>query len=146
MLSQLVSELHDKKQQLADLKAHMSSVQSQLLDIESRIRSMLEKEKIEYENLSEEEFQQLLADMQKQELINVEVVYADPTQQLIKSLQVMPNASIKDCIMASELVQAVPELDLTVNKVGIFGVVKTLNETVSDGDRIEIYRPVTASK
>ncbi|MEM6680417.1 MAG: RnfH family protein, partial [Pseudomonadota bacterium] len=34
------------------------------------------------------------------------------------------------------------EIDLTVNKVGIFGTVAKLDKAVKEGDRVEIYRPI----
>jgi hypothetical protein len=36
-----------------------------------------------------------------------------------------------------------PDVDLGRQKVGLFGKVTTLDAVLSDGDRIEIYRPLT---
>jgi hypothetical protein len=37
-----------------------------------------------------------------------------------------------------------PEIDLTTQKVGIFGKLTKLDAVVSEGNRIEVYRPITA--
>ncbi|MEW6678596.1 MAG: RnfH family protein, partial [Pseudomonadota bacterium] len=37
-----------------------------------------------------------------------------------------------------------PDIDLTVQKVGVFGKVVDLEDGLKPGDRIEIYRPITA--
>ena len=37
-----------------------------------------------------------------------------------------------------------PDIDLKTQKVGIFGRIAKLNKVLEDGDRVEIYRPITA--
>ena len=37
-----------------------------------------------------------------------------------------------------------PEIDLSQQKVGIFGKLAKLDAEVKDGDRVEIYRQITA--
>ena len=80
--------------------------------------------------------------MQSPELINIEVVYADPNQQVIRAVQISPGASIEDCIALSEISEQCDIKQLAEHKVGIFGVIKPLDASVQDGDRVEIYRPV----
>ena len=48
----------------------------------------------------------------------------------------------QDVIDLSGLLDQFPELDLEVNKVGIFGTIAKLNKPVKDGDRVEIYRAI----
>jgi putative ubiquitin-RnfH superfamily antitoxin RatB of RatAB toxin-antitoxin module len=36
-----------------------------------------------------------------------------------------------------------PEINLTSQKVGIFGKISPLDTVVKDGDRVEIYRQIT---
>ena len=38
----------------------------------------------------------------------------------------------------------VPEIDLENQKVGIFGKITKLDAIVADGNRVEVYRPITA--
>jgi len=76
--------------------------------------------------------------------ITVEVVYARPDEQALEQLQVPADASVESVIRLSGLLQRFPEIDLAVNKVGVFGKATTLSATLNDGDRIEIYRPLIA--
>jgi len=78
------------------------------------------------------------------ELIRVEVVYAASDTQIIRQLSVEQDASIEQAIQRSGILEEFPEIDLAVNRVGIFAVLARLSDKVSDGDRIEIYRPLIA--
>ena len=75
-------------------------------------------------------------------MIEVEVAYAKPAQQIILTVKVLPNSTIEDAIIASGILQQFPEIDLAVAKVGIFGKEATLNSRLSAKDRVEIYRPL----
>ena len=44
--------------------------------------------------------------------------------------------------MRSGLLARCPEIDLAVNGVGVFGRQRQLDEAVTAGDRVEIYRPL----
>lgn len=76
--------------------------------------------------------------------INIEVVYGLPQQQTLLSLEVDVDLSVEECITLSGIAQQYPEIDLTDNKVGIWNRTCKLTDTVKDGDRIEIYRPLIA--
>lgn len=76
--------------------------------------------------------------------INVEVAYAYPDKYFLKKLQVSPNTTIQNIILLSGVLEKYTEIDLRENKVGIFSRPAKLNETVEEGDRIEIYRPLLA--
>lgn len=78
------------------------------------------------------------------DLINCEVAYALPTQQAIVSVAVKPVATVEEVITASTILQQFPDIDLSKTKVGIWSRVVKLRDSVSDGDRIEIYRPLIA--
>ena len=47
-------------------------------------------------------------------------------------------------ILASGILALRDDVDLTQNKVGIFSRPAKLTDIVSDGDRVEIYRPLIA--
>ena len=85
-----------------------------------------------------------MADLGDPKQVTVEVVYATKTEQTIHEVQLSLGASVEDCIIMSGILDQCPDIDLSINKVGIYGMVKSLSEPVSDADRIEIYRPVTA--
>ncbi len=74
--------------------------------------------------------------------ILVEVAYALPEEQVIISIEVPKKINIKQAIEKSGIQKIFPEIDLSKNKVGIFGKQTTLDHLLSDRDRIEIYRPL----
>lgn len=76
--------------------------------------------------------------------ILVEVAYATPDSQLIYTVNMRENSTIEEAIMASGVLSDFPEIDLTVNKVGIFSKLTQLNQTLKNKDRIEIYRKLIA--
>ena len=99
---------------------------------------------VNYENLTEDEFQLLMADSMDHTTITVEVVYVTSDKQIVLETQVPRGANIEDGVVLSGLLEQCDDVDLAENKVGLFGMIKSLTETLSDGDRIEVYRPVTA--
>jgi putative ubiquitin-RnfH superfamily antitoxin RatB of RatAB toxin-antitoxin module len=78
------------------------------------------------------------------EKIPVEVAYALPDRQIVLTLDVDANATIEAVIRASGILAKFPEIDLATNKVGVFGKLGTLKDTLHPGDRVEIYRPLIA--
>lgn len=82
--------------------------------------------------------------MSEGDLIQIEVAYALPAEQLILKLDVSPGTSVREAIERSGILRRFPEIDLTQNRVGRWSHVVALEDTVSAGDRIEIYRPLIA--
>lgn len=82
--------------------------------------------------------------MESTDKINVEVAYALPDTQVIVTLEVEPRSTVEDAIIDSGILETFPEIDLKTNKVGIFGKLSKLGQTLRPGDRIEIYRPLIA--
>ena len=78
------------------------------------------------------------------EQIAIEVAFALPKRQTLLSLQVPVGSSIRQAIERSGILASFPEIDLAVNKVGIWSRTAKLDEQVNEGDRIEIYRPLVA--
>lgn len=76
--------------------------------------------------------------------VAVEVVYALPERQYLKTVRLPKGSSVEQAIQASGLLEMRREIDLKVNKVGIYSRPVKLNDEVSDGDRVEIYRPLIA--
>lgn len=76
--------------------------------------------------------------------MNVGICYAEAERQLWLRLEVPDGSNVEDAIKLSGLLLQFPEIDLSVQKVGIFGKVVKLDATVKEGDRVEIYRPITA--
>lgn len=81
---------------------------------------------------------------EKQTLIKIEVVYGIPTEQALLTLEVEEGVTVEQAIIASGILLSFKDIDLTVNKVGIWNRTAKLTDTVKDLDRIEIYRPLIA--
>jgi putative ubiquitin-RnfH superfamily antitoxin RatB of RatAB toxin-antitoxin module len=78
------------------------------------------------------------------EYIEVEVAYARPDTQVILAVKAENGATVEDAVKLSGILHNFPEIDLAVNKVGIFGKLTKLNSPLRGGDRIEIYRALIA--
>ena len=76
--------------------------------------------------------------------MNVGVCYADADRQLWMRLEVPDNSTIEETINLSGVLLRYPEINLASQKVGIFGKIAPLDTAVKDGDRVEIYRQITA--
>ena len=80
------------------------------------------------------------------ESINVEVAYALPEKQIIRAVNVDAGTTIGAAIVQSGIMMDFPELEFELEdaKVGIFGKAVAMTTVLSDGDRVEIYRPLIA--
>ena len=76
-------------------------------------------------------------------MITIEVCYVNPSKQKLISLQVEESCTVLQAIQRSNILVEFPEIDLSVNKVGIFSQPVSLSHSLTAGDRIEIYRPLT---
>jgi len=75
-------------------------------------------------------------------LIDVEVAYARPEEQVILALKVPEGASVEQAIKASGVLDRFPEIELPGIKTGIFGNVCSMDQVLRQADRVEIYRPL----
>jgi len=78
------------------------------------------------------------------ESINIEVAYALPEKQVIRAVNVDAGTTIGAAIVQSGIMMDFPDLELEDAKVGIFGKAAVMTTVLSDGDRVEIYRPLIA--
>jgi putative ubiquitin-RnfH superfamily antitoxin RatB of RatAB toxin-antitoxin module len=78
------------------------------------------------------------------ESIAVEVVYALPKTQEVVQLKVAVGSTVQQAIVASGLLQRYPEIDLSQNKLGIYGKLTKADVALRDRDRVEIYRALIA--
>jgi len=76
--------------------------------------------------------------------IAVEVAYAKADEQLILELEVAPGTTLQQAVEQSGILERFPEIDPARLKAGVFGKLKKLDQTLREGDRIEIYRPLIA--
>lgn len=78
------------------------------------------------------------------ETITVEVAYALPENQLIIPVKMPLQTTAEQAIQASGILAKFPEIDLAVNKIGVFGKLSRLDANLRHLDRVEIYRPLIA--
>ena len=76
--------------------------------------------------------------------INVEVAYALPEKQVIRTVNVDAGTTIGAAIVQSGIMMDYPDLELEDAKVGIFGKAAVMTTVLADGDRVEIYRALIA--
>lgn len=76
--------------------------------------------------------------------MNVGVCYAEAERQTWLRLEVPEGSTVAEAIELSGLLKLYPHIDLNAQKVGIFGKLAKLEAPVKEGDRVEIYRQITA--
>ncbi len=76
--------------------------------------------------------------------MNVGVAYADRFKKVWLKLEVPDGSTVREAIERSGLLAQFPEIDLDSQRVGIFGKLTRLTAKVAEGDRVEIYRDITA--
>ncbi len=74
----------------------------------------------------------------------VEVVAGTRDRQVVRSVEVSPEATVWDAVLKAKLDQEFPDLELDENRIGIFGVRCRADRLLQPGDRVEVYRPLSA--
>jgi len=83
-------------------------------------------------------------DMTRASLISVQVVFATPKVQVIMDLALEEGASIAEAISASGLCTRFPEIDCENLQAGVWGKIRSRDDPLREGDRVEIYRELKA--
>jgi len=76
--------------------------------------------------------------------IRVEVAYARRDEQAILSVETTPGITAQEAIERSGILGRFKEIDLRVNKIGVFGKLVAPDQVLEPGDRVEIYRALVA--
>lgn len=76
--------------------------------------------------------------------VRCEVVYATPERQLLLPLTVPQGTTALELVRLSPMAAEFPEADFTDPTLGVFAQPVSHDYVVKEGDRIEIYRPLTA--
>lgn len=76
--------------------------------------------------------------------IRVEVAAALSDRQVVIELEVPAGTTLFDAVERAELHRILPELAVDENRLGIFGKRRSPDTVLQDGDRVEVYRPLTA--
>lgn len=77
------------------------------------------------------------------ETLNIEVAYAEPKRQFLRRITLASGATVADAIAASGL-EAEFAIDASNLAVGVWSKVVARDTPINDGDRVEVYRPLTA--
>jgi len=75
--------------------------------------------------------------------MKIGIAYALPQRQVWFDVEVPEGTTIQDAINRSGILKQFPGIDLEQQKVGIYGKLSKLDAVLNDGDRVEIYRPIT---
>lgn len=77
--------------------------------------------------------------------INITLVYSSaPREVFERSLLLPQGSSLEDAVRASDVLTRFPDIDLAEAALGVWGRKAQLKLVLEDGDRVEIYRPLTA--
>ena len=76
--------------------------------------------------------------------MQVGIAYSEPAQQLWLRIEVPDASTVRDAIELSGILKKFPNIDLETMQVGIFGKVTQLDAQLKPGNRVEIYRGITA--
>ncbi|MEW5770276.1 MAG: RnfH family protein [Pseudomonadota bacterium] len=76
--------------------------------------------------------------------MQIAVAYSEPAQQVWLRIEVPDETTVEEAIIRSGILRQFPHIDLTAQAVGVFGKLVKLDAALQPGDRIEIYRGITA--
>ena len=81
--------------------------------------------------------------MREASRIVVSVVYAESERAFNVGLVLPEGATVADAIAGAGISEALPDVEIRAGRVGIFARKVSLDTMLRDGDRVEIYRPLT---
>ena len=76
--------------------------------------------------------------------MRVELAYADPAREVLIGFEVDPDCPVSGCVERSGLFRLAPELRRARLGFAVFGRRVEPADPVSEGDRIEVLRPLQA--
>jgi len=78
------------------------------------------------------------------DLLQVWVSYGTAERVFLHAMQVAPGTTIGQAIETSGVLAEFPDINLVTQPVGIYAKKQSLDTTLRERDRIEIYRPLIA--
>lgn len=75
--------------------------------------------------------------------MRVEVAYAQPEVQTVLCVDLPPGSTADEAVRRSGILARHPEIAWPGAPIGVFGRRVEPDRMLSDGDRVEIYRPLT---
>ncbi|MEJ2140801.1 MAG: RnfH family protein [Gammaproteobacteria bacterium] len=76
--------------------------------------------------------------------MNIGVAYNGTNKQFWLKIEVANDCIAIDAINQSGILAKCPEIDIEACKIGVFGKFVKQDTPLKEGDRVEIYRPITA--
>jgi uncharacterized protein len=76
--------------------------------------------------------------------LRIEIVYAEQQRAIRRSFRLAPGSCAADALRLAALDPNFAGVDLWYSALGIFGRLIPADHALQDGDRLEIYRPLTA--
>jgi putative ubiquitin-RnfH superfamily antitoxin RatB of RatAB toxin-antitoxin module len=80
--------------------------------------------------------------------LRIEVAFGWPDRQILKSVSLPGGATVREAVEGSGILDVIrardPGYELREDRVGVFGKRADLDDTLRDGDRVELYRPLVA--
>ena len=77
------------------------------------------------------------------ELIEIEVAYALPDNQILEYLKVPCGTTVAQALQLSGICKKFPEIQLDSKNLGVFGKLVKPETILRNHDRVEIYRYIT---
>ncbi len=74
--------------------------------------------------------------------IEVELVFALPDRQVLRTLVVAADANVREVIRDSDIQAEFVDVEIGNLSIGIWGTEVAPDQILKQGDRIEIYRPL----
>lgn len=81
--------------------------------------------------------------MENHKKIQIEVIYALPDGQYQVTLKLPAGSTANAALADSGLLKKFPEIDLQRQRIGVLGRIVKPDYVLEDGQRLEIYRPLT---
>jgi len=76
--------------------------------------------------------------------MRVALALALPSRQEVVDLDLPEGASVADALAAADLAARFPEIDVAGLDAGVWGVRVPREAVLREGDRVELYRPLSA--
>lgn len=72
--------------------------------------------------------------------MRITVVYARSSEQYLQTFDVAEGTTAEQAVKMCDVMTKHPEINLSVNKLGVFGKLVPASQLLQAGDRVEIYR------
>ncbi len=78
-----------------------------------------------------------------EDLVHIDIVFAQAHSAIIRSFAVKPRATVQDALALAAQTPEFAAIPVLNAAVGIYGKRVDLNQLLCNGDRLEIYRPLS---